>query len=318
MKKIVIISILIFQVGQVCGQKVKVKQDSVAAQCPDIPREKRPRVTVPRFNATAPNAPQDQFGDNLATMLTNALQQVNCYNVLGSLKDTSDLLDQQKFQQQHGSKSHRIKTSNFTNPNVIIVGEIIKYEVSSKSVGIALVHSQKSTALIGINIILKDAETNEVIDSRQFNAEKKVQGGLNVGVKVPLLGRIDGVSTAMQNPAVQQATENAINQAVIYISSQRDRIKIPDGSGGAAGMQTTFIIQNLKYEQVAALTSTIEKIPGVVSVDSDDDFTDNTATIPVNHTIKQSDLISKVTSAKTGIKLSVKSKSGDTVTLSAN
>src|ERR1700733_3465197 len=127
MKKIIIISVLFCQYAHCLAQKEKIKNDSVKAVCPDIPREKRPRVTVPRFNMTAPNAPRDQFGDNLATMLTNALQQVNCYNVLASLKDSSDLLDAQSFQEQHGSKTHRIKKNNFSNPNVIVVGEVIKY-----------------------------------------------------------------------------------------------------------------------------------------------------------------------------------------------
>ena len=82
-----------------------MKQDTVIIICPDIPRENRPRVTVPRFNMTAPNGPRDQIGDNLATMLTNALQQVNCYNVIASIKDSADLLNAQSFQDQHGSKS---------------------------------------------------------------------------------------------------------------------------------------------------------------------------------------------------------------------
>ena len=318
MKKIIVISILVCQFYQLFAQKEKIRQDSVKSVCPDIPREQRPRLTVPRFNMTAPNAPRDQFGDNLATMLTNALEQVNCYNVLSSIKDSSDLLDNQSYQQQHGSKAHRVKTNNLTNPNVIVVGEVIKYEVSSKTFGVALVHTTKSTALIGINITLKDPETGEIISSNQFNVEKKVQGGANVGIGIPYLGRLDAVSTAMSNPAVQQATEDAINQAVTYISEQRDKIKMPAGASDASAMQTTFVIQNLKYEQVAPITEAIQKITGVVSVDGDGDFTDNTATIPVNHTIKQSDLIGKVLSVKTGVKLTVKSKSGDTVTLTAN
>ncbi len=318
MKKAIIISILFCQIGYCFAQKEKIKQDSVKSVCPDIPREKRPRVTVPRFNMTAPSAPRDQFGDNLATMLTNALQQVNCYNVLASIKDSSDLLGAQSFQEQHGSKTHRIKKNNFSNPNVIIVGEVIKYEVSSKSFGITLVHTTKSTALIGINIILKDPETGEIISSNQFNVEKKVQGGADVGLGIPLLGRVDAVSTAMSNPAVQQATEDAINKAVTYISEQRDKIKLPQSSMASNAAQTTFIIQNIKYEQIAPLTAEIEKIQGVVSVDSDDDFTDNTANIPVNHTLKQSDLIGKILQCKTVVKLSVKSKSQDTVTLTAN
>ncbi|MGN6351961.1 MAG: CsgG/HfaB family protein, partial [Parafilimonas sp.] len=62
--------------------KDKVTIEDIKPICTDLPKEKKPRVTVANFKLTAPNAPRDQFGENLATMLTNALQKVQCFRVL--------------------------------------------------------------------------------------------------------------------------------------------------------------------------------------------------------------------------------------------
>lgn len=313
MKKIIVIFLLL-SCKFSFSQKVHVSQDSIKQVCPDIPRDKRPRLTVPRFNMTAPNAPRDQFGDNLATMLTNALEQVNCYTVLSSIKDSADMLDAQNYQQNHGSKTHRVKTNNLTNPNVIVVGEVIKYEVSSKNFGIGVVHTTRSTATIGINVMLKSPETGEIIESRQFNAEKKVQGGANIGLNIPLLGRIDAISSAMSNPAVQAAVEDAINQAVVFISNERDKIPMPGNSTGPTANESNIIVQNINYEQVSNLSSAIGKIQGVTAVNSDE-FSNNQVTLVIDHSLTMKDLLGKILQLNAGFKLSVQSVSQDDATL---
>ena len=118
------------------ADKDKLAFDSVKVMCPDIAREKRPRLTVARFSVTAPNAPQDQFGDNLATMLSNALQGTNCYRILERLKDSSDMLDEQNFQHSGNVGKGSVKKSKMLGANVIVTGEIITYEASSKNFGV--------------------------------------------------------------------------------------------------------------------------------------------------------------------------------------
>jgi len=74
-----------------------------------------------------------------------------------------------------------------------------------------------------------DPETREVIATQSFNVEKKTGGSVQAGVTMPYgLGSINAMSTAFQNPAVQDATEDCIIKAVQYISSQKDKINMPE------------------------------------------------------------------------------------------
>jgi curli biogenesis system outer membrane secretion channel CsgG len=108
----------------------KVTMEQVKQQCSGMPLDKRARLSVSRFTVTT-SAPQNSsttdtkpvagstgasalaslilgankngssnpavasapptLGANLSTMLTNALQGVNCYRILESLADNKDL-----------------------------------------------------------------------------------------------------------------------------------------------------------------------------------------------------------------------------------
>ncbi len=296
------------------ADKDKLAFDSVKVMCPDIPREKRPRLTVARFSVTAPNAPQDQFGDNLATMLSNALQGVNCYRILERLKDSSDMLDEQKFQSSGNVGKGAVKKNKMLGANVIVTGEVITYEESSKNLGVALVHTTKSTAKIEINIKLVDPETRDVIDQHTFSAEKKINGGMNVGTYIPYIGGINAMSSAMKNPAVQGAVQDAINAAVYYISNERDKIPMPESNLAEGATESNIIVQNIQYEKVSQLASAIEKIPGVSSVNSDQ-FDGSTATLVVDHKLKMKDLIAKIMQSNTGVRLGVQTVTTDGATL---
>ena len=57
--------------------------------CPDLPKQKKPRVAVVNFKL---NAPKDQFGGNLAIGLITALQKVQRFRA--SLKNYQFTLEQ--------------------------------------------------------------------------------------------------------------------------------------------------------------------------------------------------------------------------------
>ena len=179
---------------------------------------------------------------------------------------------------------------------------------------LTLVHTSKSSAKIEINIKLVDPETRDVIDQHTFSAEKKTGGGMNVGTYIPYVGGINAISSAMSNPAVQGAVQDAINAAVYYISNERDKIPMPESNLAEGATESNIIIQNIQYEKVSQLASAIEKIPGVSSVNSDQ-FDGNTATLVVDHKLKMKDLIAKIIQLNTGVKLGVQTVTTDGATL---
>ena len=154
--------------------KDKVTIEDIQPICTDLPKEKKPRVTVANFKLTAPNAPRDQFGENLATMLTNALQKVQCFRVLERLANMGDVQAELDYQGNSGnvSKKSTVQKGNMMGANVIVQGEVTEFEQSAGGVGVTLVKTKSYKAKVGIIIRLVDPETREVIASESFNVEK--------------------------------------------------------------------------------------------------------------------------------------------------
>ena len=93
------------------------------------------------------------------------------------------------------------------------------------------------------------------------------------------------MSTAFQNPAVQDATEDCIIKATQYIAGEKDKIDMPENDVPDGASQYTLTFKNIDYGQLGKLSSSIEKIPGVSDVNSDD-FNDNIANVVVTQTTK--------------------------------
>lgn len=296
--------------------KDKVTIEDIKPICTDLPKEKKPRVTVANFKLTAPNAPRDQFGENLATMLTNALQKVQCFRVLERLANMGDVQAELDYQGNSGnvSKKSTVKKGNMMGANVIVQGEVTEFEQSAGGVGVTLVKTKSYKAKVGIIIRLIDPETREVIASESFNVEKRTGGGVQVGVTMPYgLGSINAMSTAFQNPAVQDATEDCIIKATQYIAGEKDKIDLPENDVPDGASQYTLTFKNIDYTQLGKVTSALEKIPGVSNVNSDD-FSDNVANVVVTQNIKLKEVVDKIIAANTGVKLSVSGMTKDAAT----
>jgi curli biogenesis system outer membrane secretion channel CsgG len=297
--------------------KDKVTIETIKPVCPDLPQDKKPRLTVANFKLTAPNAPKDQFGDNLATMLTNALQHVQCYRVLERLANMGDVQDELNFQKTPDvNKKTAVAKGNMMGANVIVQGEVTEFEQKAEGLGVTIVKKKSYYAKVGIIIRMIDPETREVIAIESFNVEKKIGGGFQVGVTLPGNIPVNAMSTAFANPAVQDATEDCIIKATQYIAGQKDKVNMPENSVPDGASQYTLTVKNIDYSKLSSLASAIEKIQGVSNVNSDD-FNDNTANIIVTQTIKIKELVDKIMTANTGVKLSVTGMSKDGATLAA-
>lgn len=305
------------QDGEIKSDKNKdqVTIETIKPVCPDLAQDKKPRLTVANFKLTAPNAPKDQFGDNLATMLTNALQHVQCYRVLERLANMGDIQDELKFQNSGDvNKKTAVAKGNMMGANVIVQGEVTEFEQSAGGIGVSIVKKKSYHAKVGIIIRMIDPETREVLAIESFDVEKKTGGSFQVGVTLPGNIPVNAMSTAFSNPAVQDATEDCIIQATQYIASQKDKIKMPENSAPDGASTYTITLKNIQYDQLSKVASAMEKIQGVSSVNSDD-FDSNTANVVVVQTIKLKDLIDKLMAANTGVKLSVSGMSKDGATL---
>jgi len=239
--------------------------------------------------------------------------------VLERLANMGDVQAELDYQNNSGniSKKTTVPKSNMMGANLIVQGEVTEFEQTANGVGVTIVKTKTYKAKVGIIIRLVDPGTREVIASESFNVEKKTAAGVQVGVTMPYgLGSINAMSTAFQNPAVQDATEDCIIKATRYIAGQKDRISLPENDVPDGASQYTLTFKNIDYSQLGKVTSAIEKISGVNNVNSDD-FNDNTASVVVTQTIKLKEVVDKLIAANTGVKLSVSgvAKDGATFTV---
>jgi curli biogenesis system outer membrane secretion channel CsgG len=311
MKQLLLVTLFFCEAHFAFSQKdEKITMEEVKQQCSSMPLEKRARLSVTRFSvttstpqssnttSTAPNnrlnvlkafsggnkggqsdAIPPTLGDNLTTMLTNALQGVNCYRVLESLKNNEDLT--QEIDAGNGSYSGKKtpKAGKQLGAQIVVTGEVIEYSVHSKGVKVVGVGSGKQTVKMGFNLKMINPETRDVIVSRVF----RVQSRANKSVSV--LGL---VQTADSDPAVAAVMEDGVIEAVEYLARMRDSLNITSdgnfaGNGNSDGTADTEIeLVNINHDAYAAFTDMIKTVSGFKSMDKS--FSNGTGSFTVSHT----------------------------------
>jgi curli biogenesis system outer membrane secretion channel CsgG len=299
----------------------KVKLEEVKQQCTALPLEKRARVSVTRFtvttkmpgtetqrNAQANNrlkglgtifnrgeAPQADkipptLGDNLTTMLTNALQEVNCYRVLESLSNNKDLTGEIDAGSSQYSSKKTPKAGKQLGAQIVVTGEVIEYSEKTKGVAVVGVGSSKKTIKMGFNLKMINPETRDIIASHVFRVESRANKSVSV------LGL---VKTGDTDPAVAAVMEDGIIEAVQYMAKVRDSLKITAdgnfaGNGSSTGEKETEItLSNATFASYTALANIISGLPGYKSMEKS--FTGGVGSYSVTHTGSTDELLTQMT-----------------------
>jgi curli biogenesis system outer membrane secretion channel CsgG len=251
MKKSVLLLFAILFAVQVYAQKdEKITYDDVKQQCASMPLEKRARVSVTRFTVTTSsvndtrnqraantnntlkaismftgnhgNAPRADvipvtLGDNMTTMLTNALQGVSCFRVLETLKNNGDLTGEIDAGDSKYSSKNAPKAGKQLGPQIVATGEVIEYSVSEHGLNVVGVGTGKKLVKIGFNLKLINPETRDIIISKVIRVQSKSANSVSV------LGL---VSSGNSDPAVAAVMEDGIIHAVEYMAHVRDSLNI--------------------------------------------------------------------------------------------
>jgi curli biogenesis system outer membrane secretion channel CsgG len=206
----------------------KVAFAEIKPQCPDAPPSKKVRISVSSFEVSTISNP-GQLGDELAQMLTDALQNVNCFNVLLSSKDSKQLTDEIKFGQSGNTEDGSApQTGKMKGAQVIVLGKVTSFSSGGKSAGALGINvSGGNKAKVSFIIQLINAESRELITSKSIETEGKT-GGFS-GVKILGLN----AAGSSNNNAVQDAVHKGIIAAVEYIAAHKDMMPLPDVTGPA-------------------------------------------------------------------------------------
>jgi curli biogenesis system outer membrane secretion channel CsgG len=188
------------------SQKFSIQE--VQEQCAGLKQNEKVRVSVAGFMVTNQNT-MSSVATELTEMLTNAMQNVNCFNVLLSIGQTGILTEEIIFAQSGNTAAGTgPQTAKMKGPQVIVVGKITDF-----SPGLGDPSSfGGNKARVSFILQLINAETREIIESKSF----KVEGKSNI------------LNFSSSNKSLADVCEKAINQSVEFIASRKAKMPLPD------------------------------------------------------------------------------------------
>ena len=188
-------------------------------------------ITVSKFENKAGWSGQWDLGDAWGSVLTDALQGSGRFIVLGEKDMRQEAMAEQDLGDSGrlagGSKTP--KKGRMTPAQLLVKGEITHVQDSTAGgeggINFKGIHlgAGKDTAEINVTIYVVDSMTGQV------KASKKVVGkagrkGLSVGYSGANLGGLTGDMAGFKKDNVGKATEDAVGQAVEFLTKQLESI----------------------------------------------------------------------------------------------
>jgi curli biogenesis system outer membrane secretion channel CsgG len=215
---------LLLTAQQVSAQKEpKVTLEKIAEKCANLPRDKRVIVKVARFNVSTKAAQANAtFGDELATMLTSAIQQTNCFRVMEMIRNVGDATGEIAFGQDGFTDGSGPQAGQQLGAQLVVTGEVTDFSEGKSNTTIAGVSVGGNKATVGFTLKLLNPQSGEVLFSRDINMTGSSSGFTGL--------RIAGINTvgSNQNRAVQDAMQKAIIKAVELMADEKDKIDMPE------------------------------------------------------------------------------------------
>ena len=188
-------------------------------------------ISVQKFANEAGWSGQWDVGDGFATILTDALQQSGKFLVLGDTEMRQAAMAEQDLvtagRTAGGAKAPA--TGQMTPAQLLVRGSVthVQSETSGGSGGLSFrgisIGGKKDSAEVNITIYLVDTQTGQVKASQ--NVVGKAGGrGLGIGYSGSALGGLGGDLAGFRNDNVGKACEDAVVQAVEFLSGQLDSI----------------------------------------------------------------------------------------------
>lgn len=228
MKKKLLVFASFLSINCAFGQLFNSKEptitiEKVAEKCKDLPRAKRVTVKVARFSVSTKSAEANaNFGDELATMLTSAIQQTNCFRVLEMNKNAADVTGEMAFGQDGFTNGTSPEAGKMLGAQLIVTGEVTDFSEGKTGASLAGVSVGGNQATVGFTLKLLHPQTGELLFAKDINMKGSSTGF--TGMKI--LGV--NVAGTTQNRAVADALQKAIIRAVEILADEKDKLEIPE------------------------------------------------------------------------------------------
>lgn len=291
-----LLAIIFFALKISAQKQEKFTIEDVKQLCKGMPLDKKARMSVTRFSVTTSTPDQQQqsatqqnagsnnllklfhgnnapradaipptLGDNMTAMLTDALQNTNCFRVLESLLHKDDLNSEIDYGDSKYSSKKGPKAGKQLGPQISVTGEVTEFSNKENSTSILGISGSKKTMKLGFIIKMINSETRDVIISHQFRIQSKAGGSVSVLF-------FNGGSNS--DPATAAVLQDGVFAAVQYLSHIRDSLNIDVNNipGSASRDPNAFAdvdvsLANATFASYTNLTKIIAGIPGYQSME---------------------------------------------------
>lgn len=278
---------------QLFSQKEKTTFEKINEVCDGTPLKERPRITVSRFSVSTPSASYE-FGGELATMLSSALQQTSCYRVLESIANFDDMADEIDLGESKYMRSGSSpKAGQMMGAQFLVTGEVTEYNEGNTGLKLGAIGFGGGKASIGFILKVVNPATREIIYSKSVNTEGKK------GFQGMKLFGFEAIGGNFKNKAVADAAEKGIIKAVELLSEQKNSLMLDGDSdafkdGSSSESFTNIELTNATFSKVRLLEGKLKGLATVSSVDKT--FSGNQASFQVAHSGSIDDLLDKLLS----------------------
>lgn len=212
------------------AQASNITFEKLKEECKGTPREKRVRITVTRFSVSSRAAQATgQFGEELTAIMSNAIQQCNCFRVLESTKNDGDMKNEILYNQSGATNGAGPQTGQQLGAQAIVTAEITEYSDGDNSIQALGVKIGKNKAKIGLIVKVINPQSRDLLWSTSVNGEAKKTGfggGSFLGLKVAGASKV--------SEAMSGAVEDVVLKTVELLVKEREEIlsNLPDPSEG--------------------------------------------------------------------------------------
>ncbi|MEM6800802.1 MAG: CsgG/HfaB family protein [Bacteroidota bacterium] len=245
------------------SKDIKTSTEDVFARCEEKPMDERVRAVVARFSLAVPNRSYE-LGENMSSMLTNALFQINCFQMLTMRKDQADL-ESEIYGDENFNNSTLVEQGEMLGAQIIVSGEITEFSIQNKSGGIGAFRTNREIVKLGFILRMVDPATRRILWQESINVEGKANGSTSVGLRFGRLGRINFGEKTNDNPAVANALEQGVLRASELLVENIDGIEMPKGADPSL-KNTIIVVKKVDYMQNQNLSSLVGKLEGVGEV----------------------------------------------------
>ena len=149
--------------------KADITIEEVAERCKGILNADKVTVKVARFSVST-NSTRGELGQEMATMLTAAIQQTNCFRVLESNRNMKDMTGEMGVGQEGFTDGSGPEAGQLLGAQLIATGEVTEFARGSKGGNYAgIVSIGKSNATVGFIIKLLNPQTGGIIAAISAN-----------------------------------------------------------------------------------------------------------------------------------------------------